>query len=268
MMRIASLVGLLALLCSGPATAGITVALQPATLTVSPGATFDIEVVVTETGSSFNGFDAVVGHDPAALTLVPLSPLSLQEGPLMTGACGSLFHRFRRGVDRDTATVVLLCNGVSVAGPGTIYRLRFQASMTPQVTTLQFLPGLRFYDAGLAVPGVVSANATITIGTAVGVEPGAEVARGSIAAWPNPFAASTRLRVVVPAEGAHSLLVFDPRGRIVRRLSGAHLAPGPREVPWDGLTDAGLPAPAGLYFARLQGTRGSLVTRLVRTRAE
>jgi hypothetical protein len=266
--RIAVLLGLMAVFGSAPGQAGIAVALLPSTLTVSPGATFDVEVVVTEAGSSFNGFDAIVGHDPAALTLVPLSPLTLQEGPLMTAACGNRFHRFRSGVDRDTATVVLLCSGVSVTGPGTVYRLRYQASMTPQVTTLQFLPGLRFYDAGLAVPGVVPSSATITIGTAVGVEPGAGAARGSIAAWPNPFAASTRLRVDVPAEGAHALGIFDSRGRIVRRLSNAHLAPGPREIAWDGLTDAGMPAPAGLYFARLTGVRGSLATRLVRLRAE
>ena len=123
-------------------------------LSRAPGPTWvilDLTIVVTQSGSAFNAFDAIVGYDPAALTLVPLSPLSLQQGSLMTGACSNTFHQFEQGADRDTITDALLCNATSVTGPGQIYRLHFRASATPQVTTVRFLPGLQFYNAGLYV---------------------------------------------------------------------------------------------------------------------
>ena len=58
------------------------------------------------------------------------------------------------------------------------------------------------------------------------------------------------------------------RGRTVRRLTAGALAPGALELAWDGRTDAGMPAPAGLYFAVLEGARERVATRLVRIRAE
>src|SRR5438093_988198 len=50
-----------------PAAAGVRVALQPANSTVAPGSEFDLSMEVTEAGSNFNGFDAYIGYDPAAL---------------------------------------------------------------------------------------------------------------------------------------------------------------------------------------------------------
>lgn len=250
---------------AGVAEAGIVVELQPAALTVGPGATFDLEVVVAEPGSSFNAFDAIIGHDPAALTLVEMAPLALQEGTLMTTACGSRFHRFRRGAERDTATVVLLCNGVSVGGPGTIYRLRFQASSTPQTTTVQLLPGTRFFDAGIAVAGVTTGDATISILAGVDVPTSADARGGRLTAQPNPFAQSTRLVIDSAADAAQRLDVFDARGQLVRRLTHRRFAAGRNDVAWDGRTDGGESAPAGLYFVRLSGGAAPLVTRLVRT---
>ena len=216
------------------AQAGIVVEIQPAGLTVSPGASFDLDLVVAEPGSSFNAFDAIIGHDPAALTLVEMAPLSLQEGALMTAACGNRFHRFRRGTERDTATVALLCNGVSVAGPGTIYRLRFLASSTPQTTTVQLLPGTRFFDAGIAVSGVTIADATITIGAGVDVPPVGDVRGWHLSSQPNPFVMSTRIVIDSPGEGVQGLDVFDARGRLVRHLAHGWFAAGRHDDAWDG----------------------------------
>jgi hypothetical protein len=118
------------------------------------------------------------------LTPVVLAPLSLQEGALMTAACPNRFHDFRVGADRDTVTDVLLCAGVSVTGPGTIYRLRFHASSTEQTTGVHLLPGLRFFDAGILVTSSGS-DAVVTIGSAVGVtNPGTPATRLALA--PNP----------------------------------------------------------------------------------
>src|SRR5512145_2614324 len=120
---------LLALCAVSPAHAAVRVALTPALQTVAPGSDFDVFVDVTEAGSAFNGFDLVVGYDPAALTFLPLSPTTLQQGCLMTGACsgacGNTFHVFGAAGDSLAVSDVLLCNQFSLTGPGRIYKLRF-----------------------------------------------------------------------------------------------------------------------------------------------
>ena len=157
------------------AAQGVTVALVPITDRVVPGAMFDLDLVVTKPGASFNGFGAVVGYDPAALTLVPHDTLSQQEGSPLRKACGNTFHRFRQGARTDTIADVLLCNGMSLTGPGQIYHLQFRASTKPQTTEVQFLEGLKFYDAGIFVNPVISSNATITIGAPSGADGSSKV---------------------------------------------------------------------------------------------
>jgi hypothetical protein len=52
----------------------------------------------------------------------------------------------------------------------------------------------------------------------------------------------------------------------VRTLLGGEFAAGPHEALWNGRTDDGAPAPAGLYWARLEAGGETAVTRLVRVR--
>jgi hypothetical protein len=160
------LVGTLLAAASPLEAQGVHVALLPASQTVAPGSEFELTLTVTQAGSAFNAFDAYVGFDPTALTPVPMSPISQQEGAYFVGSCGSRLHRFRAGVDRDTVSDVLLCAGASRTGPGDIYRLRFRASETPQATVVRFLPGLQFYNAGLFVEPEYATDAVVGIGGA------------------------------------------------------------------------------------------------------
>ena len=251
------------LLWAGVAGAqGVHVAIIPATSQVAPGATFDLELRVTEAGSAFNGFDAVIGYDPAALTLIPLSPLSQQEGTLMTGACGNRFHRFTPGSNSVTIADVLLCAGVSVTGPGQIYRLRFQASNTPQVTHVTFEPGLQFYNAGLFVNPAISTDGTVNIGTSVGVDPPAGVARLALRVAPNPAPGRTSFVAEVDRAGPLRMSVTDVRGRLVRRFEDSLATPGMRTVAWDGRDTAGRRLPAGVYLVTLESGGRSVSSRV------
>jgi len=136
----------------GPARAGIKVGLTPPIQNVAPGADFDVFLDITEAGSAFNGFDAVISYNPAALTFLPLAPTSSQQGCLMTGgcsaACGSTFHLFSAAGDSLSVSDVLLCNQVFLTGPGHLYKLRFHASNTVQITHVNFR-STSFYNAGL-----------------------------------------------------------------------------------------------------------------------
>ena len=252
------LVGVLAAHASTDAQ-GVTVALLP-TQQVAPGATFDVYIQVTQAGSVFNGFDAVIDYDPAALTFVPGSN---QEGSYMIGACGNTFHVFHAGAGRDTITDVLLCAGVSLPGPGQLYHLRFQASMTPQVTEVRFLPGsTKFYNAGLYVNPVNSSNALIGIGMAAGVEPPGPPLRLLLRAAPNPSRGTLMFTVESGRAGPETLTVLDVLGRTVRRFAESRTAPGLHTIAWDGRNEAGAKVPPGMYLARLEVAGRTVWTRV------
>ncbi len=244
-----------ALLATAPGTfaaQGVKVALMPASQFVAPGAEFELSLEVTEAGSSFNAFDAYIGYDPAALTLVPQSPLSLQEGQYFTSACSNRFHRFRQGADRDTITDVLLCSGSSLTGPGQIYRLRFRASNTPQLTIVRFLPGLQFYNEGLYVNPVSSNDAGVSIGLETGVGGTPSPSVSMLRAAPNPSRFGTVITVQMAHSGPQHLTIRDLQGRVIRRLESGYFEAGTRTVRWDGRNDSGQMAPAGMYLATLR----------------
>ena len=238
---------------------GVHVALQPVTQTVAPGDTFTLTIQITQAGDPFNAFDAYVGWDPAALTFLQRSPISLQEGAYFASACANRFHKFQQGADRDTITDVLLCSGVSLTGPGPIYRLLFRASMTPQVTTVRFLPGLRFYNEGLYVNPVQSADAAVGIGMSAAV--GSVVRPASLRVSPNPAHTTVRFAVETHHSGPESLEVCDLLGRRVRRLQSGSFGSGSRAVVWDGRDEKGARVPPGVYLGRLRTSQGILETR-------
>jgi len=90
----ATVLGLVFWIAAPETRAAVSVALIPSAPTVALGAEFTVTVRVTQAGSAFNAYQAIVRFDPAVLTFLPASPLSLQEGAYMTGACGQTFHWF------------------------------------------------------------------------------------------------------------------------------------------------------------------------------
>jgi flagellar hook capping protein FlgD len=252
------------LLCAaGPVRAGVQVGLVPAVQTVTPGSEFDIELNVTQAGSPFNGFDATVTFDPAALTFLAASPTTLQQGCLMTGACsaacGTTFHKFTAAADSQVITDILLCNQISLTGPGQIYKLHFRASNTPQVTHVRFRRKV-FYNAGLYVNPVSSTDATVGIGVSLDVGDMPPLAGLRLLAEPNPSRGAITFAVESDASGAQVLEVHDVAGRMVRRLSSGWQEGGARRVAWDGTDASGGRLPAGIYLVTLRaGSRSAHV---------
>ena len=244
----------------------VSAALTTPSTTVAPGSELEVDLVIDQAGLPFNAFEAIVAYDPAALTLLPLSPTSLQEGSLVTAACDTRFHRFRMGADRDTITESLLCNLVSMVGPGQLYTLRFRASNTPQVTTIRWA-GTRFYDGGITVNPVTTTDLAITIQSAVGVgvlDPTAPAS--ALRVGPNPGRGGTTVWARTARAGFHELVVCDLAGRTVRRLRREWLEPGVERAAWDGRDEAGRRLPIGVYLIRFQSASESVATRFVLVR--
>ena len=102
----------------------------------------------------------------------------------------------------------------------------------------------------------------------VGVEDAVDVA-GSVelsAAVPNPFGASTMLRLALPRAGTAQLDVFDTSGRRVRSLFAGRLSAGAHEFTWDGRDDLGHPSGVGIYWTRVSTEQGTAARKLIRIR--
>jgi hypothetical protein len=69
---------------------------------------------------------------------------------------------------------------------------------------------------------------------------------------PSPAPGAAAVAFALPLAGRARLAVFDAAGRRVRTLLDGPLPAGPQRARWDGRDDAGTPAPAGLYFIRLE----------------
>ncbi|HEX7880495.1 MAG TPA: FG-GAP-like repeat-containing protein, partial [Candidatus Eisenbacteria bacterium] len=86
---------------------------------------------------------------------------------------------------------------------------------------------------------------------------------------PNPFQPMTTIRFArAPGSGsvAATLSVFDPSGRLVRRLFEGDVAEGTHEVRWDGRDDSGSPLPSGVYFYKLTAGSHSVTRKMTLTR--
>jgi hypothetical protein len=231
----------------------------------APGDSLTLDLQVPVAGEAFNAYTAVVTYDPTRLRLLTPDPVTDQEGPLMTGACPERFHVFALAGDSTSVSIdhALLCAGAAVTGPGSVYRLRFEALHTVGETTIGLAPQTAFYAAGVPVTPVVLEDATITIDASVSVaggdhDPGADVppaVTGLAQNAPNPFNPATTIRFAIATPGPVALEVFDLRGRRIDVLVAGPRPAGTHEVVFDG---RGLSS--GTYLYRLT-TRERVETR-------
>jgi hypothetical protein len=72
--------------------------------------------------------------------------------------------------------------------------------------------------------------------------------------YPNPSRDGFRIGVSIPSGGSadYDLEIFDVRGRRVRKISSCCLGAGGTTLRWEGRTDSGEAAPAGIYFYRVR----------------
>jgi hypothetical protein len=68
---------------------------------------------------------------------------------------------------------------------------------------------------------------------------------------PNPGRGEFSLRLSLPTPGRVELALFDASGRIAGRVGPLSMGAGVHSLPWTGVDVHGLPAPPGIYFARL-----------------
>ena len=70
--------------------------------------------------------------------------------------------------------------------------------------------------------------------------------------FPNPFNPNTTIRFDLPIADHVRILVFDLKGREIRRLVNDRFGPGRHLLQWDGRSENGNDSPAGIYLLRLE----------------
>lgn len=79
---------------------------------------------------------------------------------------------------------------------------------------------------------------------------------------PNPFNPMTELKYSVAEPGRTTVLVYDPRGQVVRSLVDSDLGAGVYTVQWDGRDDQGGTVASGTYICQFTVNRYSQVVKL------
>jgi hypothetical protein len=82
-------------------------------------------------------------------------------------------------------------------------------------------------------------------------------------AAPNPFAAETTIRYVIPQAGFTRVDILDVRGRVVRSVVAAHQPVGSHRATWDGRDGNGVRAAGGIYFYQVTAGTHRASGRLV-----
>ncbi len=252
----------IALLAAPGASAAVYVSGAVDTLVVAPGAVFTVDIVIPQADSPFNAFGLGLRFDPSRLTFVPAVPnKDAQRGPLILNACTNTFHVFSATADSLKVELSMLCNQVSVTGPGVIYRVRFQAGLADAITTIHFGPSTRFILGGAYRNPVLPKPIVVRIGNPVldaviAGRPGSGVEFS--APSPNPARARTpmALRFTLQHEGLVSFDLFDALGRRVAQRAPQACEAGPQMLNWEP------PALApGRYSVQLRTSQGERRTR-------
>lgn len=101
-------------------------------------------------------------------------------------------------------------------------------------------------------------------GAVLAVEPPpSRAAVDAVTAWPNPSHGGTKIRLSLAKAARVNAGVYDVAGRLVRTLQRGTMNAGAHELSWDGTTDAGHAAEAGLYFVRMTADDREYGSRLI-----
>jgi hypothetical protein len=241
---------------------GVAASLVPSATSVAAGTEFEVRLHVENLGVEFNTYETIIGYDPARLTFLQAVPLSLQEGPYMTGACGNTHHIFEAQPSGLHITHSLLCLNQYLATSGDVYILRFRANGTAGSTQIRF-DQIAFYRAGFTVNLASATNATVQItgGTTDSPAPGARQVHLAVA--PNPFNPTTVVTIESPVAGFQRVLVHDAAGHLVTTLESGNFDAGTRRVVWHGTSANGTRLASGAYVVSVHSAAGTQSQRVV-----
>ncbi len=213
---------------------------------------------VDSTAHQFNGYTVCIQFDPGVLAFVSAEP-----GSLMEEACGNYpFINIATTDSTVTYTHIIMCEGVSVDGPGELSRFTFQALAVGE-SPLDIIsdPDRTFFDAGLYIwPGHLTYPRQVVLHDAVVIiyEPAVDIGPGHIGIpdrmpirfVPNPARRIGRIDFFLRSQESAVVELLSVTGRTVWSWDGS--GSGQMQVPWEGTDSNGAPVSSGTYFCRVR----------------
>jgi hypothetical protein len=247
--------------------------LLPDTTVADVDSLFPVSFTVDATAHEFNGYEVTIRFDPSRVQYV-----SVASGALMNDACDTRFSPSSSTDSTATYTDVLLCDGVSVDGPGVLAVFTFRA-VASGVSPLEIIsdPDLTFVDDGLYVRPqhptyprqVIFHDAVVRVGgagTGIGMPSPAALDGPALLFYPNPTPAGGTFRLTLPRAGPATLRVVDAAGRLLLSREWALAPAGASQASWTGTAPGGRLLPNGVYFAQLRTPAGTAAGKLVLVR--
>jgi hypothetical protein len=245
----------------------------PESSRVDIGTIAEVGLAVDGSAHQFNGYEITIQYDPRVISLVSVLP-----GPLMLEACPNWFNRLTETDSTLTYAHIILCDGVSLDGPGTLTLLRFSAD-TIGVSPVRIIssPDLSFFDAGEYVApdhptyprqvvlhdGKIEVWDPATSGIDGPWISDRSDGSGQIHVYPNPVTESSAIRLAIPQDGPVEMQLFDPAGRELWRWASSAARAGVLEIPWPRSEELGRDLPGGVYFVRARSVSGLAAGRAV-----
>ncbi len=228
-----------------------TVALLAEPATDERSGILTVRLRLAGNGREVKGFEAVLEH-AAGLRFAGARP-----GPALGD--GAFFRALERG-DRVSVNAAALA-GV-FRGTGVVAELDYEVGGP---ATGVAVVAAKIRDAAnreLAGAGTTGIDEPAAGG------PGAAPPLATVfyAPAPNPASGSALLRFTLERPAAASLRVYDTAGRLVRTVADQPFPAGGSSVAWDGRSDAGDPAPTGIYFVEFTGGQVRAVHKLILVR--
>jgi hypothetical protein len=200
------------------------------------------------------GTHPVVSHD-VGVTRVIAPAGSLDSGTTVTPVCS--VYNYGSSTESYTVRMKIGSNysqtaSVSSHASGTRIYVTFPDWLAAPVGTFSVKCSTQLSDD--LVPSNDARTGTVTVLPPTGL---AENSLGQTRCFalydarPNPAADQTMIRFDAPTAVYTSVGVYDIRGRLIRTLAAAPLAPGRYESVWNRTDDAGRRVASGVYFCRM-----------------
>lgn len=153
-----------------------------------------------------------------------------------------------------------------VVGPGELFSWDFVAQGFGQCN-ITAVSVLLMDAAGVAIPDVELPGAVVLVsGGESSVWDERMPMQPIISAVPNPCNPMTNIEFWLPEPGKASLVLYDMKGRCVRKLLDGPVSGDWNSVRWDGRGEDGQAAPSGVYLYQLVSKQKTLSGRVTLAR--
>lgn len=102
------------------------------------------------------------------------------------------------------------------------------------------------------------------VGPVANDDPTVPVVSETITCYPNPFRGSTNIKIRQIDNSPTTVAIYNLRGQLIRTVvNNQKLSPGEHSFTWDGRTNSGQPAAAGIYFFKMVSGKYSATRKMI-----